>query len=543
MEIFFKHSLNYEPIGPGQIVRPAPQTRIEIRQKAETHLRSKYAPGTYTDNKICNEILQHQYGFYEAELDRLIPLIATTRWVGELLFQYDESGKVSRKFKLNKLSKSDQALWHSIGAVYRQSLDLMCEKIAALGRIEKLSELWPTQIPDFERALVCAEKSVEYAEVSNYTYIVVPKATSITIHPVKADPYFEHQINEAVDKLIREHRVQNHREITERKKYLDNSFNPFDHQYHASILNEALLTAYGISYEQYQALVTLAPSRFKQPKSYKNIPMCIKADLIDGITEETQMSRNSVEFVINSLVLDTSAPREVWNSRQLNRINKQPFLQLISDSGEVLMWSNRKVGDFLTLLDSDLTFNKLPQAWTDPAVVSAVTEISRAAGKWFERSVIRQLELLGFQGCRIKDGTFDDHKEVKFDCGEIDFLGYHPATNCLAIFEFKMFETGFDARGIRQVRSAFLEGDKAYVTVFTKKIKWVSDNIDFVTTYLRSRCNVEIAAAPNILRTAFITFYPSQMNLFFQDPACKSLAQFVEEFKAKGEWPYSELQE
>ncbi len=402
MEIFFKHALVYQPIGPAKILRPSQQTRTEIREMAEAHLRSKYEPGTYSDNKTCNEILQHQYAFYEAELNKLLPLIASSRWVGELLFQYDESGKLSKKYKLNKLSKADHALWRSIGAVYRQSIDLMCEKLAALGEIDKLSVLWPTQIPDFERALVCAENCVEYSEVSNYTHIVVPNATTITIHPVNSDLYFEHQINDIVDKLIREYQLQNHKEITERNKYLEKRFAPFDHRYHASILNDPLRETFGITYEQYQGLVTLAPSRFKRPKSFKNIPMCIKADLINGITEETGLPSSSIEFVIDSLVLETTIPREVWNSRQSNRINKQPFLQFDSYGREVLMWSNSKVGDFLALLDSELTFNKPPKGWARPLLKSAVSEISDAAGKWFERSVVSQLELLNAMNSEAK---------------------------------------------------------------------------------------------------------------------------------------------
>lgn len=538
MEIFFKWSLNYETIGSVDILRPSPQTRMSIREKAEAHLRDKYYPGTYTDRQTCNEILQHVFKFYETELERVVQLVATSRWVGELLFQYDESGRVSQAYKRNELSKSDHHYWGSIGAVHRQSIDLICEKIASVGEIDKISVLWQTQIPDFEIALVCAEKCVEYSEKSNYTQIVVPNATSITIHPPNSDPYFEHQISDSVNKHISNYFRQNHKEVTARAEYLEATFDPFDHQYHASILNDAMREAIGLKYNQYQAIITLVPARFPPPQSYKNMPMCMKEDLIAGISEELELPTAVVELVLNSLVMDTSTPRKVWNSRQQNRINKQPFLQFVSKGRIVLMWSNRKVGDFLTLLDSDITFNKPQQGWTQPALVAAVTDISNAAGKWFERSATMQLEQVGFKGCKIKTTTFSQFPEVNFDCGEIDFLAYHPATNCLAIFEFKMFETGFDARGVRQVRSSFLEGKDAYTKVFAKKINWITENIEFVEKFLQDKYHLRIAAETKLLSSAFITFYPSLMNLFFAYPPCKSLVEFIDDFKIKGEWPY-----
>lgn len=148
MEVFFKWSLNYETIGSVDILRPSPKTRMLIREKAEAHLRTKYSPGTYTDKQTCNEILQHIFKFYEAELERVVQLVATSRWVGELLFQYEESGRVSQAYKRNELSKSDHQYWSSIGAVHRQSIDLICEQIASIGEIDKISTLWQTQIPD-----------------------------------------------------------------------------------------------------------------------------------------------------------------------------------------------------------------------------------------------------------------------------------------------------------------------------------------------------------------------------------------------------------
>lgn len=74
----------------------------------------------------------------------------------------------------------------------------------------------------------------------------------------------------------------------------------------------------------------------------------------------------------------------------------------------------------------------------------------------------------------MKEKTFRNVAGVRLDCGEIDYIAYHPAKRWMAIFEFKMFETGFDAKGIRQTKEHFMNGRDAYIPVFQKKIDWAA---------------------------------------------------------------------
>jgi hypothetical protein len=90
IEVFFKHSLTYVSVGPFWVIEPSRAAVVEMRQKAEAHLRSKYNPGTYSDGKICNEIFKFMFSFYEAELNTILPQIATSRWVGEILYQFEQ---------------------------------------------------------------------------------------------------------------------------------------------------------------------------------------------------------------------------------------------------------------------------------------------------------------------------------------------------------------------------------------------------------------------------------------------------------------------
>jgi len=60
-------------------------------------------------------------------------------------------------------------------------------------------------------------------------------------------------------------------------------------------------------------------------------------------------------------------------------------------------------------------------------------------------------------------------------------------------------------------------------------LKLIRQNIEFNT-------DIEDGAE---LKTAFLTFYPTLLNLFYTEIPCKSLIQFVEDCNSKGVWPYS----
>jgi hypothetical protein len=538
MEVFLKHSLTYVSIGPFRVIEPSRSVVIEMREKAEAHLRSKYHPGTYSDGNKCNEIFQFMFSFYESELNTVLPKIATSRWVGEIIYQFERVSEISTAYKKEELSKEEATYWRSNGALLRQALDYLCEKLCIHGKLADNWGIWQAQIPDFEKALICAKKCVEFSSVSNYTHMIVPDATVVSIYAPGEKQYLEHTINEAAHRIIAANRTQNDKEVMLRDKYMDPSFDPFDFKYHVLVLDKPFQSTFGISYAEYQALVSSLVVYSKKIEKPENAPMSWKEDYIFNLAEGLGLPLDVVSIVLSQLILDRNIPRKVWDSRQFNRINKRPILEFVYRGRPVLMWAHKKIEEYFTLLDNDLTFNKCPRAWDSKALTSAVTEISNQAGKWFERSSIKQLNLMGFQGRRIKEKTFKKVPGVRFDCGEIDYLAYHPATRCLAIFEFKMFETGFDAKGIRQTKDQFMNEKDGYIYVFQKKIDWIKSNIDLVRKFFHEECGILIPEDTKEARSTFITYYPCLIGLFTTQIRSISLVQFVEDFSATGTWPY-----
>lgn len=540
METSFNGTLHFVHINSFRIVKPSKKAAIEVRQKAEAHLRSKYQPGLYTNSNECNEIFKFMFSFYESYLDSLLPKISTCWWVAGIIFQYEQTGKISAAYKKGDLSDADTIYWREKGALLRQALDYLCEKMGTLGEIDNLETTQKSQVLDFEKALICAKGCVEYSNVSNYTFMVVPNATSVKIFPVGERYYLEHSINPTIDPILADHLIQNNNEVSVRDKYLDRAVNPFDFQYHIKLLDEPFKEKFGITYKQFQGLVASLVVYSKKIEDPRQVPMQLKELFFSNAAHNNRIPVENVESILSQLILDKSIPRELWNSRQYNRINKKPFLEFQSKGRTVLMWSHNKISDYLALLDSDLTFNKIPPGWNSKPLVDAVSKISNFAGKWFEKSAIVQLEKLGFKGREIKNDTFVKFSNVNFDCGQIDYLGYYPKGNCLAIFEFKMIETGFDARGIRQVSTGFLNGNDSYVKVFTKKINWLKSNLNFIKEYYKKEYNIVIPQDLNQVRSIFITFYPTLLNLFYTDISCKSLVQFVDNCDSNGIWPYKD---
>ncbi len=69
--------MNFKTIGGLEIFRPSDSTEIEMDKLSENNLRSKFSVGRYSKKEEVNEIIQHQFNFYENILNELIPLVGS----------------------------------------------------------------------------------------------------------------------------------------------------------------------------------------------------------------------------------------------------------------------------------------------------------------------------------------------------------------------------------------------------------------------------------------------------------------------------------
>lgn len=540
MKSVLSRYLHFKKIRNTLIIEPSVDIRKEIRIKAETHLRKDFQPGTYTASHECNAIFKHMFTFYERELDRLLPTLLTAAWIGVIIYQYEESGKISAAYKRNELHPDEADHWREYGALFRQTLDYLLEKISVFTEIDQAETDGELQSADFQRALVCAEKCVGYSSVSNLTHMMLPHATTAILYPPGQPNFLKHSVHPDIAAKLISHQVQTNYEVSARDQYLLQDGNPFEFEYQSSLLNKPFQTTFGISFADYEKLVAKIGLTIRPITDPGKVPMTLKDEFYYHAAMLSELPSENVNPILDQLMLSGGSAREIWDSRQKHRINRKPFLQFVSRDRTVILWSEKKILDYLMLLRSELVFKRIPEFWKSPEITKAIDTLSNRAGSWFEKSVTHQLSKLGFKGRAISNNAFRNYPSVKFDCGQIDYLSYHPNDRAIYVFEFKLIETGFEARGARQVRDSFLSGDDAFVPVLERKIKWVKDNLATVRQFLNQECKAGIDPEVMQIRSAFITFYPTLLSVSFDRIPCVSLVQFIEDWNQHNQWSYSE---
>lgn len=196
---FAKYNENPDQIGytifNGEIIyAPRNAIRVFVREEAEKHLRSKYNPGKYKGKEKCNSILKHLFEYYHSKIDSLIPLIASKDWLAFILFQYEQSAKINKRYKGDKLSNQESEYWKIEGPVFRQTIDYLCEKFVQFYNQNE------NYLPNNEQALIFdliwinTKLAIDFTNVSNLTHMVIPNDTEIEILPKGNEIFIDHNV-------------------------------------------------------------------------------------------------------------------------------------------------------------------------------------------------------------------------------------------------------------------------------------------------------------------------------------------------------------
>ena len=105
--------------------------------------------------------------------------------------------------------------------------------------------------------------------------------------------------------------------------------------------------------------------------------------------------------------------------------------------------------------------------------------------------------------------------------------------NALVLAECKMLEGRLEPRFFRDDISSFITARDCYSDRFRKKINWVVNNRQNVADAFGLKADI------TRILTVLITLYPSYAAYKILDFPCVSLVEFMEDYNAKGFWPYS----
>src|SRR4030042_4619790 len=109
-----EQGLNLEKFAGIPIYRPRYSSEVKSRIEAEMNLRSKFAPGTYSDPAIINSILQHQFACFSKKLRDLIPKVASRHFMEFILFQFDQASLIEDLHKQGNLTQYDAVRWGEV---------------------------------------------------------------------------------------------------------------------------------------------------------------------------------------------------------------------------------------------------------------------------------------------------------------------------------------------------------------------------------------------------------------------------------------------
>jgi hypothetical protein len=212
-------------------------------------------------------------------------------------------------------------------------------------------------------------------------------------------------------------------------------------------------------------------------------------------------------------------------------------------TGTHLVFSKQMASESLNQLIQGLVFRQFPSEWNNHEVNAAVVNLSRQAGKWFEKTVknsLQEIGIIGLQSINKQIGHSNYVFKIPSEVGEIDFLGYSPKEQILLIAECKMVQGGFEGKFFRDDIKEFITSKKAYVKKYTRKVQWVQENISYIVNALNSTKLYSTPINPLAITTAIITFYPTITQYFINEYPCVSITNLILDYKEKNKWSYDQ---
>lgn len=527
--------MRVEQYGPARIFRWSLETAYRMRTEARAHLLLKFRVGRYKDAGIANSILQHQFAYFSEQLMAAIPVLAARDSLEFILTQYEESATILHGAQISDPQQREN--WLRIEGDYRRAMKFIAELIA---RHEPTAPSKATKEQSrraMDQALLAAETLVDMAEMSNRVHGVFPNDSEATIHkPGNAVDYEVHVTgkHEGYDLRMQQRLA---RDRQHRAKFI--SGHQFDYHTvrHQPELDPAFESAFGWSYGHFIYLLRLIINSCQPAPGGFPTLFIHRQSIVDQLISQgaplAAVERALSGFTVSPANMRAEG-RVVWNPKQEHRAFRRGFLAFPHETGPHIAFSRQMAMESMTHLVHGVCYKRLPMEWSDPRVKSALERLSRQASVWFEDVVAQNARKLGIQGGRAKDqiGTGPGAVQIPPEVGEIDLLGVDSGKGLLVVLEAKMVNTGLEAKYWRDDVSTFVSGNNSYAAKFRKKIDWVCNRAHEISSALGHR-GASLRVAP-----AMVTLYPCIAAEFITDFPCVSLAEFMLDHGANGDWPY-----
>jgi hypothetical protein len=537
------NKMNLENFGGVKLFRPRASSEVKWRIDAEDHLRSKFTSNEYAGETI-NLILQHQFSFFEKNLETLLPRIASQDFLSFLLFQYDESVNVNEAHKSGTLSQEESKRWGKLGPIFRRAIKYLIESVTMM--LPDKSIKYPSNevLDCMDGVWICAEELVSLYTLSDQTFMVFPNETKFSVLPYGEDLYWKLEVeNECginiLDKIVIDRE--------NRSRFIQDSSIMYNIEVHDQILSESFSKDIGARYiDLIRVINTLIDAHVEQDTTSNfPIPVLNLNNIINQISKFLNLPEHIVRFAISGFSINKTKllgeGRKIRKPKQEYRLFRRGFIEITYKKEPHILFSKKMAQESMLQLIGGAVFQKVPREWHSKSVEGNLSTLSNSAGTWFESIVLKNLTTIGIKGIAGVKKLKYEKKNIQIPLGEIDYIGYSEREDLLVIAECKMVRGGIEAQFFRDDISQFISERKSFVNKFMPKSKWVMSNIELITNHLKfamkpGTFNKDIK--PKSIAFIIITYYPTIASCRIKDIPCVSLTELMMQYEDQGQWPY-----
>lgn len=525
--------LSVVAFGDSHILRPSLEVVAALRHNAREHLLSRFPPGEYCGAKAANEIVQHQFNFYQNRLRTVVKQLPGYDTLELLLAQYDESARILHGIGISNQAERDA--WSRIEPVFRRAIKYILEVLCTESYTARKGLQGPKAVEALETAIVCTESMVHLAQESDLVHSIFPDDCLVSVQS-ETTGYCSIAITG-------EHAGYDTRFVTRvrRDRQSRDRFVPppqFDNHTdtHASYLNAAFKLSFGMSYEEFMAAIASVIDGAQPAPNGPSGLFVARNSVIEQLAKSGR-SRPAIECAIDGFSITASSMleegRALWKPKQEHRTYRRGFYVFPHQTGPHLAFSRSMAQESLIQLATWAPYKHLPSEWRTPATVSALDNLSQAAGEWFERVTCDRLRELGIigRGFQRRIGSTKNCIDIPESIGGLDFLGYCPRQHLIVLIEAKMVMTGIEPRYWRDDIHEFVSSSCSYAQRFRRKWTWVKANAKEIAAALGCSHARGVAAA-------MLTLYPCIAREFIPDFPCVSLTEFLLDYEENSLWPY-----
>jgi hypothetical protein len=534
----------FHQYGQSQLIRPRADIQRRLLNEARAFVLGKFRPGMISKREEISGVLRAFFDFYSMRLDSVLRKVGSRELMEFVLHQYDVAARAWRQTPDEVSVEACRQGFEFI--VSRRGLKFLAERTAMRTSLPEFAPAGPPNLFSYvEEAIMAGFMLAHLYMMSDKAYHIFPGEVELELYGASGPEAaggrpmpFTLRTTEANENVEVQFSARTARDRSSRKKYFPTASLNFDFQRQAKTLDPSFEKSFGCSYGKFLYVLAQVNMHKPAPGSYP-----VMFFLKEGLAREIVMNGICAELATAKTILAgftltrqqmTEEGRQIFLPKQEHRALRRGYFEFPYSSGVHLVWSTILAEEGLDHLVDGVCFKKLPEEWLTPDTCAALDSLSNEAGDWFEGEVNEKLRGVGILGDRCKGRIIRGGETIDIppEVGQFDFLGYAEVDDAIVVVESKMVEVGFEARFFRDEISQFATGKKSHAAQLRKKVDWVAANRDRIARALGAK-----NSSPKVV-CALVTLYPTFAACRIRELPCVSLVELMEDYHAKGGWPY-----